>query len=347
MIKKIALIAAAALIAGCGGGGGAGAGSSVAPSVGLQTPQAVSGTLQIAVPSALTASSRARVNPFYVSQGTGHAAVFIDHANAPVGSTTTCAATTSGTTGGTGTGCTISWSTNIIPGTTHVFTVEIDTGTTVLPHNTVLAVGQGSYTIFSGPNPLGTSGWGSPLALNGVAASWSYSFASCSGSSCPGTVYLFDAAGYDILYNGANAPTQGQTPTSGNVLDNDGYGVSGPASSNVAFASDTSAVGVIGGSGQAPFSTVTANLLTINGVNNGNGYSFTATCNASATGVFGIKATGGAVASGDLTAAEISGLTLTYPTGPASTDTPLIGCNAGVANNTPNSSIVVNSRPHQ
>lgn len=102
-----------------------------------------SGTLQVAMPAGPASDSTLGVRltsvdlPSYVSTGTAHASLFIDHAATPAGATTTCAASN-----GTGTGCTISWTANLTVPASHVFSVEIDTGPSILPHNTVLAEGQ-------------------------------------------------------------------------------------------------------------------------------------------------------------------------------------------------------------
>lgn len=307
----------------------------------------VSGTLQVAVPAALASDSGAGVGhrgdslPSYVSTGTAHASLFIDHASSAAGSTTSCSASN-----GTGTGCTITWTANLTVPASHVFSVEIDTGPSILPHNTVLAEGQGTYTVFPGTNTLGSGGNGSPLSLNGVANTYFYNITTCSGASCTGTVSFADAAAYTIFYGGPlTTPTQGQSPTSGNVFDNNGFGQSGPAAtSNLTFSSDTASIGTITGTAQAPWTSVSPNTLTILGANASQLYTYQATCAAGANGKFGLLSGGGASGSGDVTAAELTGLptAVTYPGGPGGIDTTnLFTCTNGVASDA-NGSLVTN-----
>lgn len=290
----------------------------------------VGGTLQIAMPATAVSGGGLRLTsvrlPHYVSTGTGHAALFIDAATSPAGQTTTCSASN-----GTGTGCTISWSANLTVPANHSFVVEIDTGPSILPHNTVLAVGKASYTVFPGTNNLGTGGNGNPLSLNGVVTTYFYNITGCTGASCSGTVSPADAASYTIFYAGAlTSPTNGQAPTSGNVFDNNGGGAS-----NFTFASDTPAIGTMTGTAQAPWTSTGTNVLTILGVNGSDQFTYQVTCAAGANGKFGVVSGGGAQASGDVTAAELSGLSpaVIYPAGPGSLDTTnLFTCANGIAN---------------
>lgn len=301
----------------------------------------VSGTIKIAMPVGPARASGGGVKltsytrPAYVSTATAHAALFIDHASTAAGQTTSCSASN-----GTGTGCTITWSANLTVPAKHVFSVEIDTGPSILPHNTVLAEGQGSYTVFPGSNPLGTGGNGQPLSLNGVANTYFYNITGCSGSTCSGTVSFADAASYTIFYAGTlTAPQQGQSPTSGNVFDNNGMGAS-----NVTFASDTPSIGTMTGTAQAPWTSVTSNSLNILGVNNSQLWTYQVTCAAGATGHFGLVSGGGSQGSGDVTSTELAGLgtAVFYPAGPAGIDTTnLFTCTNGVASDA-NGSLVTN-----
>ena len=322
-----------------------------APSSGRQMKQ-VSGTLRLEMPATLTSRVSAGSTgysltsfqssmPAYVSTATAHASLFIDHAATAAGSTTTCSASN-----GTGTGCTISWTANLTVPASHVFSVEIDTGPSILPHNTVLAEGQGTYTVFPGTNTLGTGGNGSPLSLNGVANTYFYNITTCSAASCTGTISFADAASYTIFYAGAlTTPTQGQSPTSGNVFDDNGFGQSGPsATSNITIASDTPSIGTMTGTAQSPWTSLSSNSLNILGVNASQQYPYTVTCGANANGKFGLLSGGGAVGSGDVTAAELSGLpaAVTYPAGPGGIDTTnLFTCTNGVASDA-NGSLVTN-----
>jgi hypothetical protein len=120
---------------------------------------------------------------------------------------------------------------------------------------------------------------------------------------------LFDAAFYSLVYTGSlTTPTEGNSPTSGNVLDNDGGGAS-----DVTLTSDTPAVGTVTGTTQSPFSSYATGTLKLIGLNNSGNYTFTVACAASATGTFGITFGGATSSSGDVTAAELTGLSLTYP----------------------------------
>ena len=313
----------------------------------------VSGTLEVARPAdnasdagpASDSGSGVRLAsvrlPRYVSTATAHAALFIDGASSPAGQTTSCSASN-----GTGTGCTISWTANLTVPASHSFAVETDTGPSILPHNTVLAEGKGTYTLFPGTNTLGTGGNGNPLSLNGVANTYFYNISSCAGSSCSGTISIADAASYTIFYAGAlTTPTQGQSPTSGNVFDNNGFGQAGPApTSNVTMASDTPSIGTMTGTAQAPWTSVSSNSLTILGANASQLYTYTVTCVAGATGKFGLLSGGGAVGSGNVTSSELVGLSpaVVYPAGPGGLDTTnLFTCTNGVASDA-NGTLVTN-----
>jgi hypothetical protein len=286
----------------------------------------VGGTLEIAMPSGGVRLASAEL-PGYVSTGTRHAALFIDGASTPAGQTASCTATN-----GTGTGCTITWSASLTVPASHTFAVEIDTGTTVTPNNTVLAEGKASYTVFPGTNTLGSGGNGSPLSLNGVVNTYFYNISGCSGASCSGTVTPADAAAYSIFYAGTlTTPTQGQNPTSGNVFDNNGGGTT-----NLTFSSDIPAIGTVTGTAQTPWTSVSSNSLNILGVNSSDAFTYQVTCATGATGKFGLVSGGATTGSGDVTATELAGLSpvVVYPSGPAGLDSSnLFTCTAGVASN--------------
>ncbi|HEV2218492.1 MAG TPA: hypothetical protein VGV88_13085 [Candidatus Dormibacteraeota bacterium] len=292
----------------------------------------VDGTLQVAGPlgpAVAMGGGGSRLPsaqlPTYVSTATTHAALFIDGAATPAGQATSCSASN-----GTGTGCTISWSANLSVPAMHSFAVEIDTGATVVPHNTVLAEGKASYTVFPGNNTLGSGGNGSPLSLNGVVNTYFYSISGCAGASCSGSVTPADAASYSIFYAGAlTTPTPG-VPTSGNVFDNAGINNTSPFT----FASDTPSIGTMTGTAQAPWTTTGTNVMTILGVNASDLFPFQVTCVAGANGKFGVVSGGGALPYGNVTASELSGLSpaVLYPAGPGGLDTTnLFTCANGVA----------------
>jgi hypothetical protein len=309
-VRVSCLIVAFALSACSGGGGGSSPAAPTAPT----TVQKVSGTLEIVSSPATTALLRGALaregalarhgaRPLFVSASTGDVHLFIDGGAAPSGSLTTCSAAT-----GTGTGCTLSWTTALAVPASHIFAVEIDTGTTHTPNNTVLAEGSGSYVLVAGSNTTLTPA----LSLNAVVTSATFTTTSCTATTCSGNVVLAAAGGNAIAYTGGTAvPTYGQSPTSGNVFDNSG--VSG--ASNVTLTSSAAATGTVTGIAQTPFSTFTAPTLTIAGVNTNGTYTYSVGCVASATGTFGITVGGGATPSLDVTAAELSGLSpaVTYP----------------------------------
>jgi hypothetical protein len=67
------------------------------------------------------------------------------------------------------------------------------------------------------------------------------------------------------------------------------------------------------GTTQSPFSSYASGTLKLIGLDNSGNYTFTVACVAGATGVFGVNFGGATTASGDVTAAELTGLSLTYP----------------------------------
>jgi hypothetical protein len=322
ILQLLSCAGSAAIITACAGG----AGSNTSPPVAAQSVQRVSGTLSIVTPRAALASSTRIASssrkPLYVSAATKHAALFIDGAAVTAGSTTTCSAAT-----GTGTGCTITWSAALTVPAIHTFAVETDSGTNA-PTNTVLAEGSGPYAIVAGVNTLAA------LSLNGVVREATFTVTSCTNvanpGSCAGNVTLSDAANDAIAYTGATAvPTNGQSPTSGNVYDNNGAG-----SSNVSFTS-SGAAGAVNGTAQSPFSSFASPTLTVVGVDTTGTYAYSVACaGAASTGTFGITVGGGATPSGDVTAAELSGLTpaVFYPTSGVATEptAPLFACATGV-----------------
>ena len=320
--RVLSCVAVAAALAAVGVGVTAGSTASV------RQVRHVSGTLKVAMLAGPARDSGAGVKltsvitPSYVSTGTRHAALFIDGASTPAGQTSSCTATN-----GTGTGCTITWSANLtVPGS-HIFAVEIDTGATVAPNNTVLAEGEATYTVYPGANTLGTGGNGAPLSLNGVAHTYFYNISSCSGSSCSGTVTFADAAAYTIFYAGTLTAPQPGNPTSGNVFDN------GTTANPITLSSDTPSIGTMTGTAQSPYTSVTSNSLNILGVNASQAWTYTVTCVASANGKFGIVNGGGTAGSGDVSSAELSGLSpaVSYPTNTAIDTTNLFTCTNGAA----------------
>jgi hypothetical protein len=301
IIRKLACIGTTVLLAACSGAGSSSSPGSVSP-----TLQLVSGTLSIGS-APVTAQSRGR-KPAFVSPGTGHAALFIDGVAAASGSTTTCVAAT-----GTGTGCTIAWSAQLSVPAPHVFAVEADTGDNA-PANTVLSEGAGSYAVVAGSgNALDV------LPLNGVVNQATFAVTNCSGvtpiSLCNGTVMLAAAAGNAIEYTGATVvPTIGNGPSSGNVFDNGA----------VTFVSNNAVAGTGGlvtGTAQTAsanvFSTLATNILTVSGVNTTGIYAYQVTCNAAATGSFGLTIAGAATPSLAVSTAELAALSpaVTYPAG--------------------------------
>lgn len=301
----IACAATALMLAACGGGG-----TSTTPSLGNGTTQQVYGTLTIGDVPASNTASNAR-SPKYVSAAATHAAVFINGAATVAGSTTTCSATT-----GTGTGCTISWSTALAVPSSYTFTVEIDNG------SKILAVGKNTYALAAGANTLGT------LTLNGVVAQASFAVTSCATGTCNGNVTLADAAGDAIAYTGATTvPTAGNNPTTGTIFDD----------AAVTLVSSNATNGLVTGTAQssAPnvYSTFAANTLTVSGVNTTGAYTYAVTCNAEAgPATFGITVGGGSTPSGDITAGMLTTISpVTYPSGPpAVTGTaPSFSCTSG------------------
>lgn len=71
-------------------------------------------------------------------------------------------------------------------------------------------------------------------------------------------------------------------------------------------------------------------------MNSTDAFPYTVTCAAGASGKFGIVAGGATTASGDVTSAELAGLSpaVSYPAGPTGLDSPnLFTCTNGVASN--------------
>jgi hypothetical protein len=293
----------------------------------------VSGTLEIALPGAGGVKLTSAELPREVSGGTLHAALFIDGAASPAGQTSSCTATI-----GTGVGCTITWSANLSAPASHTFAVETDNGAS---GGKLLDEGKATYTVNVGNNALGSGGSGNaPLSLNAAAYTFGYSVSGCSGSGCSGSFSLFDAAFYSIVYGGSlTVPTNGQNPTSGNVLDNNGGGTS-----NLTLTSDTPSIGTVSGTASSPFTSFSSGTLTVLGINNSGNFAYTVACVAGATGKFGIAFGGANAPSGDVTTTELAGLSpaVTYPASPNGTGTgPIFTCTAGVASAV-SGSLVVN-----
>jgi hypothetical protein len=286
----------------CGGGGGAG-------SVVATTTQQVTGTLGIGTAQAVTLGNRLR-KPAYVSGSTTNARLFINGGASAANSSTTC--TPASGTAGTGTACTITWSTSLAVPASYTFAVEVDDGTTVL------AEGSATEAIVAGNNTLST------LTLNGVVAKASFVTLSCvagtagvTPGTCNGAVILEDADSNTIEYNGPSTTVvAGNNPTTGTVFDN------APPATPVTLAASNGNGLVIGtaesyGAGPYVLSTFAANTLSISGVTGSsatpaNAYTYEVQCKtASTSGTFGITVGGGTTPSGDVTAGELGALT--YP----------------------------------
>jgi hypothetical protein len=187
--------------------------------------------------------------------------------------------------------------------------VEIDNGPAATPANTVLAEGRGTYAIVAGNgNVLST------LTLNGTVASANYSVTSCTATACSGNVQIGGPADNAVTYVGSvTVPAAGNNPSTGTVYDN----------GNVTFVSSNAAAGTGGlitgtaqTSGANVYSTYAASTLTVGGVSTTGVYTYQVTCNASATGSFGITATIVGTRSSDVTAGELAALSpaVVYPT---------------------------------
>jgi hypothetical protein len=270
----------------------------------------VSGTLRIvAAPHTMLSGIKGDSVPEEVSGGTTHAALFIDGSSSPAGQTSSCTATI-----GTGTGCTISWNANLSAPASHTFAVETDNGSKVLDE------GKATYNVALGSNSLGTGGGGNaPLSLNAAAYTVGYSVSSCAAGTCNGSLSLFDAAFYSIVYGGSTlVPTNGQNPTSGNVLDNNGGGAS-----NFTVTSNGASVGTVTGpaqsSGSNTYATYSSGTLTIVGIDSSGNFAFNVACVSGATGTFGVNWGGLTTPSGDVTSAELGALSpvISYPSSPA------------------------------
>jgi len=324
---RVACAFAVAALAACSGGGASSAApsGSFAPSA---MPQQTSGTLTIGV-APNTVSSVAR-SPAFVASATKHATLFIDGAAAASG-TSTCA--TAGTSGGTGTtACSIPWTAQISVPASHVFAVEIDSGSTGSPANTVLGEGKGTYAVVAGgSNALGT------LTLNGTVADVTFTIASCTTTTCLGLAQLASAGGNLISYTGTvTVPTISVNPTNGTVFDNGSVTF---VSSNALAGTGGVVTGTAQTSGANTYSTYATNTLTASGVFSGTSsayasgaYTFAATCNATATGSFGITSSLVGSPSLDVTAAELAALSpaVAYPSGiTVLTTAPAFTCTSG------------------
>jgi hypothetical protein len=320
-LRRVLCIAGVLSLAACSGGGG----SSSTP--GKTTgAQRVSGTITIVQPPASVLGIHRR--PAFVSPSTGHAALFINGGAIASGSTTSCTPPSFGS----GTGCTISWSANLVVPASYVFSVETDTGTTFAPNNTVLSEGSNSYAIVAGNNALAA------LSLNGVVKIVSYGVTSCTTSSCIGNLSLAAAAGNIISYDGATTvPAVGNSPSSGNVFDNGSVTfVGSTAYGNVTGSPDTD-----GANTYATYAAGAPDTLTISGVQpyTTGTYPYQVTCVAAATGTFGITAAGDITPSGDVTTAELAtGLSpaVSYPAAAIAVlgTVPSFGCTNGVISTT-------------
>jgi len=179
-----AIVLAVLPLTACGGGGSSHnaqttvpfARASASPVAGANA----SGTIIIIVPSDAQSTSHTSRHAAYVSAATTRAAVFIDGATAPAGSTTSC----------TPSSCTITWVAGLSVPASHTFAIETDNGTKALSE------GVQSYAIVSGNN-----GTLATMTLNGIAANASWSSESCltAATTCSGTLTVSDAAGNPIV----------------------------------------------------------------------------------------------------------------------------------------------------
>ena len=171
--------------AACTSGGSSTGMPAIVPAM-AQRPVTAMGIVTIRIPPVAIAPRGGR-GLTYVSSATRHAALFINGASAAAGSTTSCSSSS----------CTISWSLSLPVPAGYVFAVEIDSGSSGSPPNTVLAENAGEYLIHAGSNTLAT------LTLNGVAGSAALSAESCTARDCLGTLTIEDAAGSPITSPGS------------------------------------------------------------------------------------------------------------------------------------------------
>jgi len=286
---RAAICGALVVAGGCSGGSNSAPG---VPPEAAQSVQRVTGTLQIARGTA-TASVERRLTgarrPDYVSSATAHAALFIDQASAPAGSTTSC----------TSSSCTISWSAVLNVPASHTFSVEIDDA------DYVLGEGQAAYALTAGTNSLAT------LSLNEVIG-FIYVFAGACSSSSNSCMAEIVPSDYDLFFavaaNDTTTPVYG-TPTSGDVFDN----YNGTGSKNLTITSSNTSVGTVTGTSASPYASYASGTFTILGLNSTGYYFPTLACVSGATGTFGVTF-GTGTPSGDITSGELSALSLKYPT---------------------------------
>jgi sugar lactone lactonase YvrE len=210
------------VLSACAGSGGSSGTPAAVPNTAARpgaSPAAPSaatahGTITIRIPRAARGSSSAR-KPAYISPGTTGAAVFIDGATTPAGSTTSCTSA-----------CTIAWSAALSVPAAHTFAVEIDNGTSVLAEN------EHSYAIVFGANGALTP----TLTLNGVAASAALTVESCAATTCTGTLQVADATGNPITNSGSNPNFDNGTITYASATPSTGTVASGGTIATVSTA---------------------------------------------------------------------------------------------------------------
>jgi hypothetical protein len=314
------VFALALLFGGCAGDRSNG----IAPAPGPSSGESATGTLTFYTSSARAASSVR--GPMFVGQSTTHAYVFINGSLTPSNTSSSCTGTQ---TGGTGTFCTISWSTALSIPASYLFQVETDDG------STVLAEAAKTFALVTGTNTLGM------LAMNGVAGKASgWTTTSCSvgvagttAGTCSGTVTIGDPDGDAISYAGsATVPVTGNSPTSGTVYDNGSVTLSASTASGLV-------TGTAQTSGSNVYSTFSSNTLTISGVNTTGTYTYAVKCAmATTTGSFvvsvgGVSSRTAGVNILDTQLANESPVA-TYPTASLNGSSPTYTCTNGVISHT-------------
>ncbi len=189
-------------------------------------------------------------------------------------------------------GCTIAYSTTA---GTHTLRAEIAGAA-----NVVLAEGAKSVTLVPGPGNNFT------ITLNGAAALalW-VSTTSTTTHSISGTYAIEDSAKVPITSAPAGASTAfDNTPVTFSALTGPGF------------------------TGTASFTTSGTSTTLSAPDANGNDYPFTATCGAGATGTFTITATSGS-SSGGISPAQLSGLSLSYPSSNLTVSMHTYRCSSG------------------
>jgi hypothetical protein len=254
----------------------------------LQSAAVATGTMTIVVPPPNGATSNTR-RPSWISSATQHVGLFVDGGNTFAGSSTTCRVA----------GCSFAWTSTA---GTHSFVVEIDDGVQLL------GAGVRSYSLNAGANGLL-----SPLTINGIATTITFTTTTCGSNNCGGTISVGDFDGQPILNAGGstsfdNAPlsfctTSTTTCTSTSIGSITPTSLAGPTSSGTysfAVACNSGATGNFqivpssGGSATLTTAEESANFLFYFGFS-GNGTGQFYTCNngvisyGSATGTIPIQ----------------------------------------------------------